>query len=607
MKKIIFIIVLTIIGGLKTSLALAQENPSTIIELKPAPLPPIIEVLPSSKPAPIASPSPSTSPSPEATRPPILEAEETYDCDVIIAGGSTASLAAALSSAREGQKTCFLEATDWPGGQLTSSGASAIDFASFKSPGVNLNYLTHRPQNIPTDLWQWFLKMGGNPGACWVSTKCYEPQKLLQDSINPTIERLKLTGNLHIFLNTVVKSVLVDYASTPETIKSLIAIQRSPIHTNGYERHFSEAIPDWYSPEDSEYFSKKILKFGHSKKTPVFIDATEFGDILVLSNASYLQGIEESEGLAVNSRPKCGQAAVFPLVMEYGLEPNEETTPKYEVEHPEFYNIKAFERRFSWWEVWSYRRIRTNIPSTGIGRSKLPHKGDLSLQNWNPGNDYPFAYFLKSPAEIATELKDWKGGLNLQAIASAEKHAIGWYHYLKQIAPQNIRPFISLNKSAFGTQTGLAKLPYLRDTRRSVGLGSFLLTYDHLKGINGITGKKFTDKVGIGVYLADIHPLKCPYPLHVRSNTKTAPYYIPFRALTNRDYGNLLVAGKTMAQSFLANASTRVQLIEWSSGIAAGSAAAYMSENRVDSREALKNITDIQARVAKYSPIDWTF
>ena len=31
------------------------------------------------------------------------------------------------------------------------------------------------------------------------------------------------------------------------------------------------------------------------------------------------------------------------------------------------------------------------------------------------------------------------------------------------------------------------------------------------------------------------------------------PYFIPLRAMTNRDFGNLIVAGKTIAQSFLAN------------------------------------------------------
>ena len=53
----------------------------------------------------------------------------TLDCDVIVAGGTTAALATALTAAREGARTCLLEPTDWPGGQLTASGVPAIDYA----------------------------------------------------------------------------------------------------------------------------------------------------------------------------------------------------------------------------------------------------------------------------------------------------------------------------------------------------------------------------------------------------------------------------------------------------------------------------------------------
>lgn len=43
-------------------------------------------------------------------------------CDVVVAGGSTASLAAAITAA-EADPTlavCFTEITDWPGGQMTA-------------------------------------------------------------------------------------------------------------------------------------------------------------------------------------------------------------------------------------------------------------------------------------------------------------------------------------------------------------------------------------------------------------------------------------------------------------------------------------------------------
>ncbi|MEM9492855.1 MAG: FAD-dependent oxidoreductase, partial [Myxococcota bacterium] len=58
-----------------------------------------------------------------------LAADRVEECDVVVAGGSTAALAAALTSAEEGAVTCLLEPTDWPGGQLTAGGTSAIDFA----------------------------------------------------------------------------------------------------------------------------------------------------------------------------------------------------------------------------------------------------------------------------------------------------------------------------------------------------------------------------------------------------------------------------------------------------------------------------------------------
>jgi ribulose 1,5-bisphosphate synthetase/thiazole synthase len=53
-----------------------------------------------------------------------------YHCDVVVAGGSTASLAAAITAAEADVtvRVCFTEITDWPGGQMTAGGVPAIDF-----------------------------------------------------------------------------------------------------------------------------------------------------------------------------------------------------------------------------------------------------------------------------------------------------------------------------------------------------------------------------------------------------------------------------------------------------------------------------------------------
>ena len=71
----------------------------------------------------------SSSDTPDALESSTTALASTLACDVVIAGGTTAALAAALTSAREGVQTCLLEPTDWPGGQLTAEGVPAIDFA----------------------------------------------------------------------------------------------------------------------------------------------------------------------------------------------------------------------------------------------------------------------------------------------------------------------------------------------------------------------------------------------------------------------------------------------------------------------------------------------
>ena len=95
-------------------------------------------------------------------------------------------------------------------------------------------------------------------------------------------------------------------------------------------------------------------------------------------------------------------------------------------------------------------------------------------------------------------------------------------------------------------------------------------------------------------------------PGYVIAAHDTLPFCIPFRGLTHRELGNLLVAGKTMAQSFLANSATRLHPIEWSTGTAAGVAAAHMAATGRTSRETLAAIAELQPLVRRKTPIDWT-
>ena len=153
---------------------------------------------------------------------------------------------------------------------------------------------------------------------------------------------------------------------------------------------------------------------------------------------------------------------------------------------------------------------------------------------------------------------------------------------------------ITLNGSELGTGHGLAKLPYIRDTRRSIGLDGFVLKFEDISGpASQKTGTKFPDRIALGAYAADIHPLvSCSYPAHTKVAHDTLPFYLPFRALTHYRFTNLLVAGKTMAQSFLVNSATRLashRMVHWHSGRSRGRLYGRNRNNPLD--RSLKRLT----------------
>ena len=254
--------------------------------------------------------------------------------------------------------------------------------------------------------------------------------------------------------------------------------------------------------------------------------------------------------------------------------------------------------------IWSYRRARV-----GSGGDASPagwahiYSGDITQQNWgNPsGNDLYNAYLLAPLSEARASVRNggYHGGVNLTALRMLEQRAYGWNTALREAAPSAIKQQLVLSRASTGTGMGLAKVPYLRGSRRAVGLDGFVLrhasevatrntssppqaagTSAAVPPLPSNLGERFHDRVGLGNYNADIHATGCSPPLHpyLSHGAPTVPFYLPFRALTHEGSANLLVAGKLMATSFFANAATRLHPSEWSSGIAAGGAAVLMHQ-----------------------------
>ena len=102
------------------------------------------------------------------------------ECDVLIVGGGTGGVAAALAAARRGRHVHLIEETDWIGGQLTAQGVSALDeHEHIEAFGGTASY--YQLRNMLRDHYRPLAGEAGkhphfNPGNCWVTRVAFEPK-----------------------------------------------------------------------------------------------------------------------------------------------------------------------------------------------------------------------------------------------------------------------------------------------------------------------------------------------------------------------------------------------------------------------------------------------
>eukprot|EP01088_Endostelium_zonatum_P001778 TRINITY_DN1212_c0_g1_i1.p1 TRINITY_DN1212_c0_g1~~TRINITY_DN1212_c0_g1_i1.p1 ORF type:complete len:595 (-),score=112.33 TRINITY_DN1212_c0_g1_i1:32-1816(-) len=538
-------------------------------------------------------------------------------CDVTIAGGSTAALAAALSSAGSGVKTCLLEPTDWIGGQLTANGVPAIDFAwhtlhdpvtKFTLPVAEID---REEINVTPNFYHALHNQLNTTGRCWVSPFCYPPLELLQNSLWPLTR--SLGQNLHIYYNTVVKNVTLNSSGT--MISQLLAIQRSPqpdLACNGWDILTSLDIHDWYSFSDSRRWIKTSLSF----TSRIYMDGTNWGELLPLSNAPYLVGADErwdgdTSGTGGDINKPCGQSIAYDFTQTYHTMDVEEPGNPFPVRHEDGYGLQGF----TWDKIWTYRRI--------LSTKEAVTPKDSTLQNWSGGNDYIWDYLFLSKNQTQHQVKnnDWVGGVNISVLTEAEYYAYGYHYWFKSKAPKEIQKKLVLNRNnstieydrvnSMGTCHGLSKLPYMRDSRRTIGIGNFVMKVTNIAGnATQMTGNQFFDRIAIGCYDADIHKIKgCGYKSWQERSSKYGilPFFLPFRSMTNEKVGNLMVLGLSIGQSFVVSMATRLHPVEWSGGTAGGAVAAWMVQNGVkETRGVLGRMEEVRSAVEKFTPTAWT-
>ena len=496
--------------------------------------------------------------------------------DLVIIGGGLGGCAAALAAARNGLRVIITEETDWIGGQLTAQAVPPDENQWIETHGGTRSYQELRTRirdyyrrNFPlTDAARASAIL--NPGNGGVSKLCHEPRVALA-VLNEMLAPFVASSRVQILLHT----VPVSAATTSDKVEAV----RVRSLASGNELNLI---------------------------APFFADATETGELLPLTKTEYVTGAESQKETGEphakpTAEPQNMQAFTCCFAMEYlhGEDHTIETprewafwrdyVPPIKPAWPGklldlvYSNPVTLEPRNYGFNpekaigLFHYRRI--------VDRSNFivgTYAGDVSLVNW-PQNDY----LPGNPFECAPEVA-------AKHIASAKQLSLSLLYWLQTKSPRpdggegwkglRLRPDIT------GTEDGLAKYPYIRESRRI--RAEFTVCEQHvgtdsrakLLGVakENVAAENFPDSVGIGSYRIDLHP-STGGDNYI--DIASLPFQIPLGALLPKRVENLLPACKNLGVTHITNGCYRLHPVEWNIGEAVGALAAFCVTKKRAPRE----------------------
>ncbi len=539
---------------------------------------------------------------------PLPEPEEIWECEVIVVGGSLGGIAAAAQAMQAGAQTCLIELTPWLGGQISSQGVSAVDES-----------LPMREQNNFSASWIQFKQLIASqpvqvPGSdrtgtvaefnqCWVGGLCFMPQAGARAAEQHLQQALPFAPGSRWSTHTAFKGAEFDPTGTQ--ITAIYGVRRQAVDPDYYPTgRLSREFTRWYEWADDASFAKIPIRLqGLEGQTPIVIDATDTGELVGWAGIPHRLG---SEGKATTGEPhaaqadnpECTQAFTFPFVLAIAADQGRSLEDLAQIqtglsksEHRREYDLEGFPM-FRGKSVFHYRRILSltgNDPFYGN-----PALGDLTLMNWNRGNDWGLMNppLLMTQAQIrqSGQRQNWQGGMHFNALKDGENHALLFAEWLIQTQSQPDYPLSLLAgpDSPLGTASGLSFYPYIREGRRILGGSAygdtaFMIREQDIR--RGLTGRRDLSPTAVAVthYAIDMHG--CRYRNWEPSLSANSapinefgvhPIYIPLEALIPQRIDNLLIGGKGIAVTHIVNAATRTHYGEWGIGSAAGAVAGWI-------------------------------
>jgi hypothetical protein len=538
-------------------------------------------------------------------------AEEVWECEVVVVGGSLGGVAAASHAMAAGIKTCLIEASPWLGGQISAQGVSALDESvSLRDSGktsVSWQDFQHFLEDQPISLPSWTgiasPQLAYQLSNCWVGALCFYPTAGAQGAEQWLAKAAASAPGSRWATATAFKGATFDVPG--QNITSIYAVKRLPKDPNYAPRgQLSDELFSWYAWSEDATFEKVPIRLqAPPNQRLIVIDATDTGELVGWANIPHRLGSDAQSTLGeVNAprraNPACTQAFTFPFVMaiwdDQGA--SAEIISRLETgisrqEHRLDFGLEGF-NMFHGRSLFNYRRIVSQALEPPIDSPS--NYGEMALVNWNLGNDWNI---IDDPLVMSDEQiiasgqrQNWMGGLSVAALRNGEQRSLVFAEWLMETQSQPDLPLAMLMgaESPMGTDSGLSMFPYIREGRRIIGRPAygqeeFMIRENDLRK-DQAGGRSFNDTaIAFTHYDIDIHG--CRYrnrqqPFEA-SGAGTDSYFVdplqvPLESLIPVGIDNLLIGGKSLAVSHIANAMTRIHQGEWVVGAAAGSTAGWL-------------------------------
>ncbi|NEE04592.1 FAD-dependent oxidoreductase [Phytoactinopolyspora halotolerans] len=505
------------------------------------------------------------------------------ETQLLVVGGGVGGVMAAVTAARRGILVTLTEPTDWLGGVLTTQAVPPDEHVWIEQFGCTATYRAYREavreyyrQHYPlTDAAR--QRRALNPGGAKVSDLCHEPRVTLA-VLEAMVAPLRGSGRLRILM------------------------EHEPVAADTDGDHVTAVTVRNTRTGTSTVVSAQWV-----------IDASETGELLPLAGVEYVSGAEaQSDTGEPHGADVADPLNMQPVSVCFALDhrPGEDHT----IDRPDGYEQLQAARAVDWpngqlsftaphpktrrpvehqfWpnpdddpatirpdyadqrvgsmdrNLWTFRRIaaRANFQAGA-------YPSDITLVNWpqidywgGPVYDHPdAAQHARSARELSRSFLYW-----LQTEAPRPDGGAGW-------------PGLRLRGDVVGdTDDGLAKAPYIRESRR-IRAEHTIVEQELSLEVRGAAGAvTYPDSVGIGMYRIDLHPSTGGDPY---IDIGCCPFELPLGALLPVRVENLLPGAKNIGTTHITNGAYRMPLVEWNIGEVTGHLVAFCTRRKVSPRQ----------------------